>query len=246
MGHCIIIGTGPGLGEAIARKFGHNGYLVSVVARNEVALAQQTERLCAGGISARYAVADAGNAAELANALEQVQEASGPCDVLVYNAAVLRSDGPLDVTPDLVRAEFDVNLVGALQSAQIVAPHMIDQARGAILFTGGGLAFEPYPEWTSLALGKAALRSLAFSLYKELAPKGVHVSVIAVCGIVESGGPFDPDAVVAEYYRLATAPRGVKDREVIIQPTGTDPHYNDPGRKHSATSLTPEHARPTP
>lgn len=244
MKHCIIIGAGPGLGEAVARKFGGNGYVVSLIARRPSALRDQIARLKSLGIEAQWAVADAGDSAQLTHALDQLQAKSGPCDVLIYNAAVLRSEGVLDLDVDTLRAEFDVNLVGALVAAQTVAPHMIARGSGAIIFTGGGLALEPYPEWTSLALGKAALRSLAFSLYKELAPSGVHVSVIAVCGIVEPGGPFDPDAVIGEYFRLATRSGGVEDREVIIQPPGTDPHYNDSERKHAATSMTPTHARP--
>lgn len=243
MKHCIIIGAGPGLGEAIARKFGANGYAIGLIARNDAALRAQAERLRPHGIKTGYAAADAGDAEQLLTALTQLQAQSGPCDVLVYNAAVLRPDGPLELNADALRAEFDVNLVGGLVAAQAVAPHMVAQGEGAILFTGGGLALEPYPEWTSLALGKAALRSFAFSLYKELAPKGVHVSVIAVCGIVEEGGPFDPDAIIGEYFRLAMKPNGLTDREVIIQPPGTDPHYNDPERKHAATSITPLHAR---
>lgn len=244
MKHCIIIGAGPGLGEATARKFGSHGYVISLVARNEANLSDQVGRLNDVGIEAHYASADAGNSVQLVGAIDQLQARSGSCDVLIYNAAVLRPEGPLTLTTETLRAEFDVNLVGALLAAQTVAPQMVARGRGAILFTGGGLALEPYPEWTSLALGKAALRNLAFSLYKELAPKGVHVSVIAVCGEVEPGGPFDPDAVIGEYFRLATDPQGVEDREVIIQPLGTDPHYNDPERKHAATSLTPVHARP--
>lgn len=243
MKHCIIVGAGPGLGEAIARKFGRNGFVVSLIARNELALRDQVARLKEAGIEAHYAKADAGDAEQLAVALEQLQAMLGSCQVLVYNAAVLRPGEPLDLTLEALRTEFDVNLVGALQAVKVVAPQMVASEKGAILFTGGGLALEPYPEWTSLALGKAALRSLAFSLYKELAPKGVHVAVVAVCGIVKPGGPFDPDTIVDEYYRLATASQGLKDREAIIQPLGTDPHYNDPNRKHRSTSITPIHAR---
>jgi len=124
-----------------------------------------------------------------------------------------------------------------------VAPEMIARGKGAILFTGGGLALEPFPKWTSLALGKAALRSLAQSLFKELSPKGVHVSVLAICGIIKPGGPFDPERIAEEYWRVATMPRGVQDREVIFQPPGTDPLYNDPDRIYEDLSCLPPHAR---
>jgi len=119
---------------------------------------------------------------------------------------------------------------------------MIEKGEGAILFTGGGLALEPFPEWTSLALGRAALRSLSLSLYKHLSPQGVHVSVLAICGIVEKGGAFDPDRIAEEYWRVATQHRGLEDREIIFQPPGTDLLYNDPTGIHAPTTILPHHA----
>ncbi len=167
---------------------------------------------------------------------------AGPCDTLIYNAAVLNPSSPLDLTPSQLRKEFEVNLIGAHVATRAVVPAMLDRGSGALIFTGGGLALEPFPEWTSLALGKSALRSLAFSLFKEFAPRGVHVAVVAVCGIVAPGGPFDPDVIAAEYWRLATRPNGLEDRELVFQPTGTDPFYNDPNRDHADTTVPPAHA----
>ena len=241
MSSCIIIGAGPGIGEAIARRFGGGGHSVGLIARREPALRELTERLRGEGINADWRTADAGNGEQLQTAIHQLVDKLGRCRTLIYNAAVLRPDGPLDLDPDRVRNELDVNVLGALLAAQCVAPDMIDRAEGSILFTGGGLALEPYPEWTSLALGKAALRSLAFSLFKELAPHGLHVSVIAICGIVASDGPFDPVRIADEYWRVAMEPNGLEDREVIFQPDGSDPYYNDPDRRHRATTLPPRH-----
>jgi NAD(P)-dependent dehydrogenase (short-subunit alcohol dehydrogenase family) len=237
---CTIIGVGPGLSQAIAERFVAGGYGVGLIARSETTTRPLAERLSESG-TAVWARADAGDEICLRDALEAVEQQIGPTDVLIYNASVMRAEGALNVRPAMVRAEFDVTVIGALVSAQHVARGMIERGSGAILFTGGGLALEPYPEWTSLALGKAALRSLAFSLYKELAPEGVHVAVVAVCGIVEPHGPFDPHAIAEEYWRLATKPNGVHDREAIIQPPGTDPHYNDPERRHRTTTLPPIH-----
>ena len=239
----IIIGAGPGVSAAIARRFGRDGYRIGLVARSADKLAEQVAALTADGIEAACETADAGDLPGLKAAVTRLIERLGPCNVLVYNASVMRPGGPLDISVDQVRDEFSVNLLGALQSAQQVAPAMVERGKGAILFTGGGLALEPYPEWTSLALGKAALRSLSLSLYKDLAPKGVHICVLAICGIVEPGGPFDPETIAETYHRVATAPRGLEDREVIIQPEGTNPYYNDPERRHAATTLPPHHIR---
>jgi hypothetical protein len=88
---------------------------------------------------------------------------------------------------------------------------MIEQGSGAILFTGGGLSLEPFPEWTS-----PALRSMAIPHYKAPAPKSLHVSVLAICVIVEPDGPFDPRRIAEERWRVATDPKDVTGREVIF------------------------------
>lgn len=238
----IIIGAGSGVSGAIARRFGRDGYRIGLIARSAASLDRHCNALAATKIDAVAEPADAGNLPELHAAVERLTARLGGCDILIYNASVMREALPLDLSPDRVREEFSVNLLGALQSAQQVAPGMIERGSGAILFTGGGLALEPYPEWTSLALGKAALRSLSISLYKDLAPKGVHVAVLAICGIVTPGGPFDPDLIAEEYFRVGTAHRGVEDREVIFQPPGTDMFYNDPERRHGETTLPPPQA----
>lgn len=240
---CFIVGAGPGVGEAIARRFAAGGFGIGLVARDAGKLAAMADRLGAAGAVAAWHAADAGDVAGFNDALTSLTATLGPCDVLIYNAAVLRPATALELETDRIEAELSVNLLGAHRAAKFVAPGMVERGQGAILFTGGGLALEPFPEWTSLALGKAALRSLSLSLYKELAPRGVHVSVIAICGIVAPGGPFDPDQITAEYWRLATAPGGIEDREVILQPAGTDPFYNDPERRHVETSRLPEHVR---
>lgn len=241
MAHCIIIGAGPGLGQAIARRFGAEGHRIGLVARDPASLQSMAEGLSERGMTTASEAADAGNPDALTRAIDALEQRQGPCTTLVYNAAVLKAADPLTLSVARLRAEFDVNLVGGLVAAQAVAPAMMARGSGAILFTGGGLALEPYPEWSSLALGKAALRNLAFSLNKTLAPKGVQVAVIAICGIVAEGTPFDPNVIADEYWRLAQAPPGAHDRELIFQPEGTDPFYNDPQRAHRATTVTPAH-----
>lgn len=238
--HAIIVGAGPGLGAALARRCLAGGATVGMIARSDAKLTALAEDLGAGDQVAWHA-ADAGDADGLRMAIAALSTALGPPDLMIYNAAQLVPDSPRDLTPETLEAAMRVNLIGALVAAQAVAPAMVAAGRGAILFTGGGLALEPYPEWTALAAGKAALRSLSFNLYKDLAPKGVHVAVVAVCGIVEPGGPFDPDRIAEAYWSLAVTRGGVETRELIFQPEDTDPRYNDPDGRHRATSPMPAH-----
>ena len=241
MATCLIIGAGLGLGMALARRFGAGGLRLGLVSRNTESLNGLVSTLEADGHEAAGMPADAGNPAALLAAIEGLQVRLGPANVLIYNAAVLSQGSPTTLGPEQLLEEFKVNLQGALIASQAVVPRMRQQGDGTILFTGGGLALEPYPACASLALGKAALRSLAFSLHKELAVGDIHVAVVAVCGIIEPGGPFDPDAIAEPYWRLHTASRGVEDRELVFQPPGTDPYYNDPDRRYAHVTLPPTH-----
>lgn len=243
MNTCIIVGAGTGVSEAIARRFGASGYKIGLISRSAAKLESLTKRLSEEGLSVAWAIADAGNCDALETALEKLQREIGSCDVLIYNAAVLRSGTALEISTDQIALDLQVNVLGAHNAVKAVVPAMIEKGKGAILFTGGGLSLEPFPEWTSLALGKAALRSLAISLFKELKPSGIHVAVLAICGIVAPDGPFDPNVIAEEYWRVATNPKGVKDREVIFQPAGTDPFYNDADKRYIDVSILPEHAR---
>ena len=62
------------------------------------------------------------------------------------------------------------------------------------MLTGGSLAFEPMPPWAALGASKAALRNFALALAQEVRPDGVRVAMVQICGRIEPGGFFDPDA----------------------------------------------------
>ena len=86
--------------------------------------------------------------------------------------------------------------------------------RGTMVLTGGGLAHEPMAGATALSIGKAGLRSLTFCLAQELAPEGIHVATVTVCGRVEPGTHFDPDRIADEYWKLHTEPAAAWTTEV--------------------------------
>ncbi|MFX8782095.1 SDR family NAD(P)-dependent oxidoreductase, partial [Acinetobacter baumannii] len=89
-------------------------------------------------------------------------------DVLIYNAAGLTMSVPTALSPEQLSADLNVSVVSALAAARVVAPSMIAAGRGSILVTGGGFALRPMAAMTSLGIGKAAVRNLAFSLAEEL------------------------------------------------------------------------------
>jgi short-subunit dehydrogenase len=201
-GTCVIVGMGPGVSLALAERFGSAGYAIGMVARQEAALLAAEARLGVEGITAKGAPADVADETELRGAITALHDALGPIEVLIYNVAALHGGLPSKLTAEQAVADFRVNVVGALIAAQSVAPAMIAAGRGTILFTGGGYALQPSPEYASLGIGKAGIRSLAFTLAAELAPKGVRVGTVTIGGTVKKGTAFDPAAIADAFFGL--------------------------------------------
>jgi NAD(P)-dependent dehydrogenase (short-subunit alcohol dehydrogenase family) len=213
----FVIGMGPGISAAVARRFGREGFVVGAVARSADKLAQQVAALRESGVKAAGAAADAGDIGSLRGALARLQAELGDPDVLVYNAAGV-SHGPLaQVGAEQFAADLAVSVVGAFAAAQQVLPAMRARRSGSILLTGGGFAFEPTPVLASLGVGKAAIRNLAFSLHADLLDIGVHAATVTICGAVTPGSPFDPDRIAEAFWQLHAQPAGGFEREVLIR-----------------------------
>lgn len=214
---CVVVGAGPGVGLAVAQHFGREGFKVALVARRAEALAGYVQELAQSGIEAAGFPTDAANAEALKSTFFQIKAQLGNPEVLVYNAAAIRSGLPSEAEVEQVVADFRINVVGALVCAQQVIPDMTAQGRGTILFTGGGLALRPYPQYASLAVGKAALRNLTYSLGEELEASGVHVATVTIAGFVKPGTHFDPALIAEKYWELHTQEKGQWEREFVYQ-----------------------------
>lgn len=214
----VMVGAGPGLGQAVSKRFAREGYSVALVARRAEALAKLEAELKQAGAEARSFTADAGDPASLKDAFARIKQQLGAPEVLVYNAAALgKGAKPSAVDPQRVMDDFKVNALGALVSAQQVIPDMRAAKRGTILFTGGGLALTPFPDYASLAIGKASIRNLTYSLAAELEPEGIHVATVTVCGFVKPGTHFDPDKIAEEYWRLHAQKPGQFEKEMTYR-----------------------------
>lgn len=214
---CAVVGVGPGLGLALARRFAREQFTIAALARRQPAVDEHVAALTAGGATAVGLTVDAADPAAVTAALGRVRDQLGPPSVLIYNAAVLTTGLPSALAPAKLIADFTVNVVSALAAAQAVLPDMRAAGRGTILLTGGGFAFEPHPNFASLGLGKAALRNLSQSLYKELTPEGIHAATVTVCGLIKPGTAFDPDAIAEAFWALHSQPAGTWTWEHVFR-----------------------------
>lgn len=215
----VIVGMGPGLSAALAERFASAGHHVVGLARTPGKSADSVAALNARGLQVEVRTADAGDLAALHTALASIERDIGPVEVLIYNAYRSSYAPPSAVRPEDVVNDFRVNVAGALAATQAVLPGMRQRGRGTVLFTGGGLALDPtgWLEASSLAIGKAGLRSLALTLNKELSPMGVHVGTVTVAGMIKPGTAFAPAMIAAAFWQMHQASASTRPAELLYQ-----------------------------
>ena len=214
---CAIVGMGPGVSMAVAERFGKEGYTLAMIARRINALEEYSEDLGRLGIEALGYRADAGDEHSLGKAFDEIRNRQGQPSVLIYNAAMVRQELASRTSVEDYVDDFRVNVTGAVAAVQAVLSDMKAEKKGSILFTGGGLALQPYPQFASLAIGKAGIRSLCFSLAGELKPLGIHVATVTICGIVKKGTKFDPMLIAEEYWNLHNQSASAWQQEVVFE-----------------------------
>jgi short-subunit dehydrogenase len=213
---CAIVGMGRGVSLGAAKQFASAGYAIAMVARDPKLLHDLESELNASGAAARGIAADAADEIALRRAFAAIRD-FGTVEVLVYNASASHAALPGALTTADALADFRVNVLGALISAQEVIPAMRAARRGTILFTGGGLALQPSAQLASLSVGKAAIRSLALAFAEELEPAGIHVATITICGFVEPGARFDPQLIGEKFLEIHRQPAGEWQRELVYR-----------------------------
>ncbi|MEO3884464.1 SDR family NAD(P)-dependent oxidoreductase [Nonomuraea sp. B5E05] len=213
MPSAVIIGAGPGIGQAVARRLAREGLSITLIARSERTLRTVYEAVAPRGVPVVTVEADSTDQAALNAALDKAVSEHGVPDVVVYNAAIIQADAPGELSVRAHMEAWAVNVVGALNAAAHVAPAMAARGNGTFLITGG--MPEPKPQYTSLSLGKAGVRTLVTLLDREYGPSGVHVASVTVAGPVAPGTGFDPDDIAEHYWRLHTQPRHQWEREAL-------------------------------
>jgi NADP-dependent 3-hydroxy acid dehydrogenase YdfG len=212
----VIGGYGPGISDAVARKFGSEGFQVALVGRNEERLAKGAAALGEKGITAKAFPCDLGDTNAVKKLIADVREGLGPITVLHHNAYAPAAGDLTSCDIEELRTVFSVGVHGLVVAVQEALPDLKSQEGGAVLVTGGGFAFyddavdDMIVQYNTMGLGlaKAAQHKLVGVLNKKLAPDGVYVGEVVVLGMVK-GTAFDsgqatvePDAVAGKFWEL--------------------------------------------
>jgi NADP-dependent 3-hydroxy acid dehydrogenase YdfG len=211
MPHLLIVGAGPGISGATARRFGADGYDVGLIARREEALAELGAELRADGVRTEWATAEAGDPDSLTAAAGRLLATLGSVDVLLYNVSAGRQAGVPELSPEDLLADVAAGVVGLQTAVRAVLPGMRERGSGTVLATGGGSADRPIVSMASLGVQKAALRALAEVQAAGLAPDGIHVATVTVRGLVGEEKQIPPDRVAAEFADLVAETAGPRE-----------------------------------
>ena len=225
--HVVVLGAGPGLGAAVARRFGREGFTVTLVARHEGTLAALAGGLRDAGVAVATLTADVADPHGFRTSLQELARRTNP-GVVVYNVASVAPDHILSSDVDHLLATYAVDVVGAVTAAQVFTPAMRAAGRGTFLATGGHPSVAPEPRYATLSLGKAGLRAAVSLLHDDLTTDGVHVTGIRIAGAIVPGTALDPERIADAYWALHTQPPGEWSAETVVDGRGV------PGRAGAA------------
>ncbi|MFE6152190.1 SDR family oxidoreductase [Streptomyces sp. NPDC057889] len=200
-----LVGAGPGLGLATARRFGTASHSVALISRNVEHLDALTAELSRDGVPARGFAADVLDPGSLTTALEAASETLGPIEALQYSP-VPRADfmkPVLDTRADDLDAPLGFSVKGPVTCVNAVLPGMRALGRGTLLFVNGGSAVRPHPEWAGTSIAFAAESAYAQMLHDALAPENIHAAQLIIPGAIRPDAEHSsPDALAERLYAM--------------------------------------------
>ena len=198
-----IIGAGKGLGAAVARRFGREGFAVGLISRHQGRLDALAAELEQDGVQAKGFTADVRDPASIAAALEQVTETLGPIEVLQYSPLPQKDfmRPVLETTPADLEGPVEFSIYGPVAAVHQVVPGMrfLGGNCGTILFVNGGSAIRPSRRVTGTSVAFAGQAAYAQLLHEVLGEEGIHVSQLIIPGAIQAGDAQKDPAVLAEH-----------------------------------------------
>ncbi|MBF4621267.1 SDR family oxidoreductase [Clavibacter sp. VKM Ac-2542] len=193
-----IVGAGAGLGAAVARRFGAEGFAVALVSRSQERVDELARTLADEGITARGYAANVRDHVALAAALDRAAQELGPVEVLQYSPLPQKEflRPVLETTPgDLVGA-FEFSIQAPVAAVHQVLQGMRVLGRGTVLFINGGTAVQPLPKYAGTSIAFAGESAYGQMIHEALAGDGIHVGQLIIPGAITPGHPKkDPKAL---------------------------------------------------
>ena len=179
-----IIGAGPGLGAAVARRFGREGFSIALISRDQSKLDAMAAELTAGGIAARGYAADVLEPTALENALERAAAELGPITTVQYSPLPSRNylKPVLDMTPELALEALRFSALGLIHSVRTVLPAMREAGGGSVILVNGGTSVKARADFAGTSIAFPAESAYGEMLHDALESENIRVSQLVIPG----------------------------------------------------------------
>ena len=225
---CVITGVGAGNGASFSRRFTREGYRVVMLARN-LAYLESLATEIPGSVAMECDVRDPG---AIQHVFARIHEEIGTVDTLIYNAGAGEWASIMDTSLEGMQSSWATNTLGLVACAQEVIPSMTEKGEGNIMVIGATASLRGGAQSTAFASAKAAQRSVAQSMARDLGPKGIHVGYLIIDGIIDIERTrerfpdraddffMQPDAIADSVYALTQQDRSAWAFEIDLRPYG--------------------------
>ncbi|MFT3893449.1 MAG: SDR family NAD(P)-dependent oxidoreductase [Anaerolineales bacterium] len=188
-----VFGVGPGLGQAVARRYVQEGYTVILVARQQEPLALLAKELASAGATAYVITADLSDTNVIPALAKQIRSTVGNLDAFYYAPTPSGDFIPAaNLTPQHAKEFMPLSLYTLIALVHEFLPHMLEQGEGAILTAQGASSVRGLPNMSGPGLAQAAQRNYLQSLHAEVAEKGVYVGMLYI-GVAIEHSAFHTD-----------------------------------------------------
>ena len=225
---CVITGVGAGNGASFSRRFTREGYRVVMLARN-LAYLETLANEIPGSVAMECDVRDPD---AIRDVFARIHEEIGTVDTLIYNAGAGEWASIMDTSLEGMQSSWATNTLGLVACAQQVIPSMTENGEGNIMVIGATASLRGGAQSTAFASAKAAQRSVAQSMARDLGPKGIHVGYLIIDGIIDIERTrerfpdraddffMQPDAIADSVYALTQQDRSAWAFEIDLRPYG--------------------------
>ncbi|MBB2975932.1 NADP-dependent 3-hydroxy acid dehydrogenase YdfG [Microbacterium endophyticum] len=179
-----IVGAGPGLGAAVARRFGREGFSIALISRDQEKLDALAGELSATGLTARGYAADVLEPSALEDALARAAAELGPVTALQYSPLPSRDylKPVLDLSPELALEALSFSALGLIHAARAVLPGMKDAGEGSIILINGGTSVKARAGFAGTSVAFPAESAYGEMLHDALKDEGIRVAQLVIPG----------------------------------------------------------------
>jgi len=178
---CVVMGVGPGNGEAFVRRFADEGFQVAMLARSEAYLKQLEQ-----SVPGTHAFpCDLMEPAQIMSVLADIEKRLGPVSVMLYNAGGGIFKSVEEASLEDFEANWRINVQGLVAATKAVLPQLRQHDTASLIVTSASAATRGRANSAPFASAKAAQRSLAQSLARQLGPEKIHVANVVIDGVVD-------------------------------------------------------------